>query len=104
MLRADSRRSARLGDFLRTRTLDQLREPSLRDVACRDGLIEARLHGTELLPQQRRAGGHRIALAHRDLDDRLVGLRDQLEAIALQRAEDLPFVGTVAARRERDAA
>ena len=49
-------------------------------------------------------GLHGIALAHRDLDDGLVGLRDQLEPIALERAEDLPVVGIPAARGERHAA
>ena len=92
------------GDLLRTRALDELREPAIGNVARRDRLIETRLHGAELLPQQRRARLHGIALAHEDFDDGLVGLRDQLQTIPLQRAQNLPVVGVVAARGESQAA
>ena len=86
----------RLDDLLRARSLHELGEAMLRDVAGRDGLIETRLHGAELLAHERRAGRDGVAFAHRDLDDRLVGFRDQLQAIALQRAEDLAVVAVAA--------
>jgi hypothetical protein len=72
----------------------------LRDVTSRNRLVETRLHGAELLAHERRAGGHGVAFTHRDLDDRLVRFRDQLQAIALQRAEDLTVVA-IAAGAER---
>jgi hypothetical protein len=75
----------RLGvlDLPRARPRDEVREPPLRLGECGPALVDARLHDACFLSKQHGPGGDVLALPHRHLDDLLVGLGDEFEALAL---------------------
>ena len=92
---------ARLVHVLHARTGDILRIEPLGLERIRTRLRDAGLHVGRIETQHQVARLDGIALAHRDLDDRLLGLGDELDAVALERAEERAALVAVTGRERK---